>query len=175
MPGPQGYNVLDFSDYMSIWLLDSGHTHAVHGQQTDWLRETLLQRKAVPHKFISYHVPAYPSVRSFNEKISPSIRRYWVPLFEKFGIVAAFEHHDHAYKRTYPLKNHKIDPTGVIYLGDGGWGVQKPRARPASDFRWYLAKSAPKRNFIVVTISPDETRHFLAVDDNGDIIDETCR
>ena len=41
MPGKQGYNNLDFGNYLSLFLLDSGHTHPIDGAQTDWLNSAL--------------------------------------------------------------------------------------------------------------------------------------
>ncbi len=171
MPGLQGYNVLDFGDYMSIVLLDSGHTHQIEGLQTMWLSKTLESRKAVPYKFAIYHVAAFPSVRHFNGKGKPEIRKNWIPLFEQFGVKTVFEHHDHAYKRTWPMKAGKIDPKGVFFIGDGGWAVESIRTPKHPDKTWYLAKSAAARNAIMVTIH-DNACHFLAYDDNGTIIDE---
>lgn len=78
----------------------------------------------IPHVFPVYHVPAFPSVRSFSNQTSAAIRRNWVPLFERFGIKVAFEHHDHAYKRTVPIREEAIDPErGIVYFGDGAWGA----------------------------------------------------
>lgn len=171
MPGLQGYNVLDFGDYMSIVLLDSGHTHPIKGEQTKWLKSALESRLHVPHKFAIYHIAAFPSVRSYKGKCKPDIREHWVPLFEKFGVHAAFEHHDHAYKRTHPLKNGKVDPKGVLFIGDGGWGVETPRTPKNLKKAWYLAKALPSRNIIMVQIH-DQVRHFFAFDDNGKILDE---
>src|SRR5262249_5381579 len=37
------FNVLDFGDYLSIVMLDTGHIATVGGEQTDWLRTTLAQ------------------------------------------------------------------------------------------------------------------------------------
>lgn len=170
-PGIQGFNVLDFGSRMSIVVLDSGHTHPIEGYQTRWLGQTLEQRRTVPHKFGIYHVAAFPSVRKFNGKNKAKIRNNWVPLFEKFGVNAIFEHHDHAYKRTWPILNGKPDPKGVLYLGDGGWGVEKPRKPRKPADTWYLAKSASSRNVIFVTVHGHE-RHFIAINDDGQIIDE---
>jgi|694.fasta_scaffold14425_4 hypothetical protein len=170
MPGWQGYNVLDFGKYMSIILLDSGHTHSIRGKQTQWLYQTLNARKDVPNKFVIYHVAAFPSVRKFDGKIQEQIRRYWVPLFEQFGVKNVFENHDHAYKRTRPIKNKRIDPTGIVYVGDGGWAVEDPRPVNPLD-TWYLAKAIASRNVVLVTLQ-DTMRHFIAIDDNGTIIDE---
>lgn len=168
MPGAQGYNVLDFDKYLSIIILDSNHTHPVKGAQTHWLFHTLQQRKNIPHKFALYHVGAYPSVRSFDGDLSKQIRKYWVPIFDQFELSAAFEHHDHAYKRTYPLRNGKIDPAGVLYIGDGAWGIAKPRVPKE---RWYLAKTASAQYVLVVTLDGD-SRYFKAIDSMGNIIDE---
>jgi hypothetical protein len=167
LPNKRSYRVLDFGRYLSLVLLDSGHTHPIDSEQTDWLRQRLAGRQDVPHLFAVYHVPAYPSVRGFNNGVSAKIREHWVPLFEQFGVDVAFEHHDHVYKRTHPIRAEKIDPGGVLYLGDGGWGVipRKPRDR------WYLAKEASKQHFILVTIN-GQNRSFLAIDSEGQIFDQ---
>jgi hypothetical protein len=169
-PGPQGYQVLDFGNFMSLIVLDSEHTHPVAGTQTEWLKNTLEQRQHVPHKFAAYHVAAYPSVRNFNDKIQTQIRKNWSPLFEKYGVNVAFENHDHAYKRSKPIRNGKVDPKGVIYIGDGGWSVEKPRAPRRAEKFWYLAKTRASRNAVLVTIQQNE-QYFIAINDDGQIID----
>ncbi|NGX58242.1 MAG: hypothetical protein K940chlam3_01147 [Chlamydiae bacterium] len=173
MPGQQGYNVLDFGNYMTVVLLDSGHTHPVYGDQASWLEKTLKIREHFPHKFAVYHVPAYPCVRSMNKQpVSIHIRNHWVPIFEKHNLSVAFEHHDHAYKRSVLIRNGKEDPTGVLYLGDGGYGVSNPRKPASPSERWYLAHTAQKTNFIVGTLFPNGNRKFMAVDHEGDVFDE---
>lgn len=171
MPGPQGYNVLDFGNYMSIFLLDSGHTHPISGDQTIWLANNLEQRQAVPNKFALYHVPAYPSVRPYQDPYSMQIRKNWVSLFDQFYLTAAFENHDHAYKRSHPLLGGKINPTGVLYIGDGAWGVDKPRKATNLKKKWYLAKTIQSRHFLLVEIQP-ESRYVGAISPDGEILDE---
>nr|MCU0625971.1 metallophosphoesterase family protein [Gemmatimonadaceae bacterium] len=58
------HGVIDVGDYLSLVLLNTGHTMPIAGEQTEWLRATLAARRAVPHLFPVYHVPAYPSVRA---------------------------------------------------------------------------------------------------------------
>jgi len=169
MPGQQGYNVLDFGDYLSIILLDSGHTHSVGGPQTVWLENALRQRNHIWNKMAVYHVPAFPSVRPFNYDVSMQIRKNWVPLFEKYHLTMAFEHHDHAYKRTFPLRDGQIDLSGVVYMGDGAWGVHDPR-KPDTQ-RWYIANSASSRHFISAAIHPDR-REITAISFDGKVLDE---
>src|SRR5690625_4769659 len=98
-----GYGVLDFSDYMSIIILDTDHTHKIIGDQTNWLAGTMVARSDVPHLFPSYHVGAYPSGRPYNTAVSRRIRENFVPIFEENGVKLAFEHHDHTYERTVPI------------------------------------------------------------------------
>lgn len=169
MPGPQGYNALDFGNYMSIFLLDSNHTHPVDGKQKMWLTYALDSRRSIPYTFAAYHIPAFPSVRKIKPR-NQEIQNHWVPLFEQYGLTAAFEHHDHAYKRTLPLYQGKEDrEKGVLYLGDGAWGVETPRC-PHDPSYWYIAKSCQARHFILVTLDQSGPT-FTAIDSKGKIID----
>jgi len=173
-PGQRGYAALDFGKYLSLLLLDSGHTTPVGGEQTKWLAQTMRERRRVPHVFPIYHVTAYPSVRSDltggSGLITQQIRTNWCPVFDKYKLSVAFEHHDHAFKRTYPMRAGKVDARGTVYLGDGAWGVEvrQPRLEKAGE---YLAKSAAVRHFYVVTLYED-ARHILAVDESGSVFDE---
>ena len=85
-PGPRGYDCLDFGNYLSLFLLDSGITHPIEGAQTAWLKAELARRRSVPHLVPVYHVPAYPSIRSDvsgeSADLTRTIRRAWCPLFE---------------------------------------------------------------------------------------------
>lgn len=172
-PALGGYQVIDFDDYMRFWVLDSGHTHPIDGKQKEWLEETLAAQKEVPHKFAVYHVPAYPSVRKSKGKISKLVRETWTCLFENHGLNAAFEHHDHAYKRTHPIYQGKVDVSkGVLYLGDGAWGIGTPRTPKTPADRWYLAKTKGQRHFILVILY-GKKRHYMAVDHEGKVFDYT--
>ena len=166
---PTVYRTVDIGKDISIFALDSGHTAPVEGPQKTWLYESLRERKDVPNKFAIYHVPAYPSARSFTNKYSKVVRNHWVPLFEAFGVRTAFEHHDHAYKRTVPIRNGKEDPQGVMYMGDGAWGVKNPR-KPKKKL-WYLAESAQKRNVIHVQVEKDKIG-YTAIDEDNKILDQ---
>lgn len=169
MPGKSIYNVLDFNSYLSIFILDSGHANPINGQQTEWLKTALQVRQHVPHRLAIYHVPAYPSIRKFQNEQSAAIRSSWVPVFEQGGIQMAFEHHDHAYKRTHPLLKNRIHSEGIVYIGDGGWGVETPRTLRSK--RSYLAKFAPVRHFIAVTLTPSQ-QNVKCINDKGYLIDE---
>jgi hypothetical protein len=168
-PGGLSHRVVDFGGFMSIVLLDSGHTTAVGGEQAAWLESVLAARTGVPHLFAVYHVPAYPSVRSFGGEVSPDIRRHWSTLFDRYGLDVAFEHHDHAYKRTVPVRGGREDPGGVVYLGDGGWGVA-PRTVHDPDKTWYLRRAESVQSIIITTVHRGSRTH-RAVGPGGDLID----
>ncbi len=94
------YTTLDFGDYLSLVLLDTGHNTAIGGAQTDWLEETLRERRDHPHVVAVNHVPAYPSYRSMTGLLGKAgtgeeNRKHWVPLFEKYRVPVVLEHHDH--------------------------------------------------------------------------------
>ncbi len=163
------YAAIDFGDYLSLVLLDSGHVSA-HGEgQRAWLNETLAARTDRQHLFTAYHVPAYPSHRDFEGKYSALAREHWVPLFDQYGVDVSFEHHDHTYKRTHHLTAGERDIHGVLYLGDGAWGMS-PRRVATPKERPYLAKSVSSSHVIRVTLD-GKSRRFLAVDEKGRAID----
>ncbi len=179
------YGTLDFGDYLSLVLLDSGHVSAIGGAQTDWLDKALAERVDRPHLIAANHVPAYPSYRpasvpsstllsAFGIKEKPGSgtgtenRRYWCPLFEKYAVDAVLEHHDHTFKRTHPLKGGHVDKYGVPYLGDGSWG--QLRAPNAPEKLPYLAKVAKAYHMTVHKLEGDQRFH-VAVEENGKIAD----
>ncbi len=149
------YRTLDIGSYLNVFLLDTGHTYSIGGQQSLWLEQALKERENTPFKMAVYHVSAYPSVYPYSGKASAKIRKSWSPLFERYGVQVAFEHHNHAYKRTFPIKGEKIDPDGVIYLGDGAWGVA-PRKPLSPQKAWYLAKSKAVNCFWLATLREGE-------------------
>ncbi|MBS0603792.1 MAG: metallophosphoesterase family protein [Verrucomicrobia bacterium] len=160
------YRVLDAGNYLSLFLLDTGHSYNIGGQQTDWLKKTLSSRENVAYKMAAYHIAGYPSVYPFKGSGPKRIRAEWSPLFERYHLNVAFEHHNHAYKRTHPMKASKIDPDGVIYMGDGSWGVtpRKPK------HLWYLDAAAQVNAVCLVTLKPDASQ-VEALTISGQVID----
>lgn len=84
-------------------------------EQTPWLEETLKNSKAT-WKFATYHHPAYSSSAG---RDNTELRDAWIPLFDKYHVDLALQGHDHAYLRTFPLKDSKkvaSPKEGTIYL-----------------------------------------------------------
>jgi hypothetical protein len=174
-----GFASLDFGDYLSLVLLDTGHTTPIGGAQTDWLEKTLKARADHPNVLVVNHVPAYPSYRKF--EATPATedkpakagtgepnRDHWVPLFEKYRVPVVLEHHDHTFKRTKPLLNGSADANGVLYLGDGSWGrLRNPKA---PDKLHYLATASRDFHLSLHRIEGSERFH-LALDESGRVMD----
>lgn len=148
-PQKQLYRTLDFGSYLTLFLLDTGHFHPIEGRQTLWLEKALSSSSSIPYRFAIYHEAAYPSFYPYHGLIPKKIRTLWTPLFEKYNLLAAFENHNHAFKRTHPIKANQIDPQGVIYLGDGGWGAIPRRTNDL----WYLAKRSRKNSVLLIELT----------------------
>jgi hypothetical protein len=171
-----GFAALDFGDYLSLVLLDTGHTTPVAGAQADWLEKALKARKDHPNVFVVNHVPAYPSYRSMTTWTGKAgtgadNRKHWVPLFEKYRVPVVLEHHDHTFKRSKPLLGGLAHDNGVLYLGDGSWG--KLRTPKTPERLPYLAVSGRDYHLSLHRLQGRERFH-LALDENGRVMD-VCR
>lgn len=160
------YRTFDAGDYLSLFLLDSGHSYHIEGQQTQWLEKSLSARENTAYKMAVYHIGAYPSAYPYLGATPKKIREEWSPLFERYHLNAAFENHNHTYKRTFPLKEGKIDPEGVIYMGDGSWGVSPRKPKKL----WYMEKTAGTNAVCLVTLSR-ESSSIEALNLKGEVID----
>ncbi|MEY4167647.1 MAG: hypothetical protein RIR52_1471 [Acidobacteriota bacterium] len=176
---PEGRSnyVLDFGQYLSVIALDSGHTQPIDGAQADWLGETLAKRPGQQFLFGFYHYPAYGTTKApkgglpYDARQSVAIRASWIPHFERYGVTALFENDHHNFKRTHRLRNHKRDDeNGLLFLGDGAWGVQ-PREVPSPEVGWWLAKAEPRNHLFHVELRADGTATIEAVDVKGVVFD----
>lgn len=138
--GSVAHFVRRFGPRFALVVLDSGHT-CEHADQVAWLDEQLTALHHVPHKMAIYHIPLFPSVRSFTDKLSAEGRKQWLPLFDHHRVEVCFENHEHTYKRTKPLRAGQPAADGTLYLGDGSLGIGA-RALPTDADRHYLVQSA---------------------------------
>ncbi|EKE07853.1 MAG: hypothetical protein ACD_17C00498G0002 [uncultured bacterium] len=151
-PKKQLYRTVNFGNYLTLFLLDTGNFQPIEGCQTLWLEKELSSHTHVPYSFAVYHESAYPSHGPYYDIIPKKIRTYWAPLFEKYRLIAAFEHHNHAFKRTYPIKANQIDPDGIVYISNGGWGSNYHTAKDL----WYLEKKQRKGSVLLVELHPQK-------------------
>ncbi len=167
-----GNFAVDFGDYLSILGLDSGHTGKI-STQTAWLDEALRERTAIPRQFVCYHRPAWGTGVKGD---ATDIQREWSPLFEKYQVDCVFENDHHVYKRTHPITGGKIDQEkGILYLGDGSWGVNTRLIRKDwQEKRPWLARAESLNHLIRVDLTTREF-HYRALKADGELIDETRR
>lgn len=158
-----------FGANVIFFVLDTGHLVPHAGAQTAWLAENLAAHQDVRYKFAMYHVPLYPSHRSYDGGGSRAGRIHWQPYFDAYGMTTCFEHHDHTLKRSKLLRHGKEDPDGVLYIGDGSMGIG---ARTVDDeLRWYLETALPLSHYWVVDVDNDGIA-YRAYDENGELLDE---
>jgi hypothetical protein len=130
-PGGSGKNYFHTMISPKVALITLNSEISAGGDQQAWLAKTLFDlRPKVRWLLAEYHRPVWPAVKSPGKA-----KKFWVPLFEKFNIDLAIESDGHVIKRTVPIRNEKKDPTGIVYVGEGGLGV--PQRKPKSG-RWYL-------------------------------------
>ncbi|MBI1785239.1 metallophosphoesterase family protein [Candidatus Sumerlaeota bacterium] len=158
-----------FGKNVAILALDTGHFAPHAGSQAEWLDQSLASLTSVSHRFCVYHVPLYPSHRAHDDDGSVTGRRVWAPIFEKYQITAAFENHDHTFKRTKRIRAGAEDPEhGILYLGDGCWG--RPARTVDNQIRWYLDKQASLQHFWRVDVMGDRVE-YRAITKSGKIFD----
>ena len=183
--GIRSYGVLDFSDYLSVITLDTGHTHSVRSQ-TGWLRNTIENRTNQTHVLPVYHVPGWPTFRTMRDGtgLIDDVRNEWHPIFRDNDIRFVFEHHDHSYKRTNafvcepPINNalacEENEDFGVIYLGGGTWGSVVRDLHPgytSGSSQWVHAVNELENNFVLVELS-ESIRKISAVSLTRGVVDE---
>jgi 3',5'-cyclic AMP phosphodiesterase CpdA len=93
-------------------MLDSNRSI---GEQAVWLEDQLKNTDAT-WKIAVYHHPAYSSSPNRDNK---AVREMWGALFDKYHVDLALQGHDHAYLRTYPMRNQERVETpaeGTVYI-----------------------------------------------------------
>jgi len=136
---------LDFGDYLSLLLMDSGHVLRI-SSQTEWLKNNLEKRKSVPWVFASWHVPAFPSFRTWkHQKEIVEVREKWVPVLEGSTVTAVFNHHDHNLQR---VESEGKWGRKIPFLGNGALGVEaRPQKCPESQ---KLSKAFSQSDYVNV-------------------------
>lgn len=166
-PQKKLYRNIQFGNYLTLYLLDSGHFHPIDGPQSYWLSHALKETPTTAFSFAIYHESAYPSSTPYFGSAAKKIRTDWCSLFDEYHLQAAFEHHNHAFKRTFPLFHNQINAQGTVYLGDGSWGAEP---RKTNDL-WYLEKKAKKNGVWLVQLASQKAT-LTAIDLFNQPIDE---
>jgi hypothetical protein len=134
--------------------------------QAPWLEETLKNSTAT-WKFTLWHHPAYASKENRDNE---EVREYWVPLLDKYKVDIAFQGHDHAYMRTFPMRDNEIKETpaeGTIYLV----AVSGTKYYDQVD-RDYMAVGFEELSTYQIIDLEGKTLSYKAYDIDGKVVDE---
>ncbi|MGB0373098.1 MAG: metallophosphoesterase family protein [Opitutales bacterium] len=136
------------------------------GVQESFLKETLERYKSekVRWQLVAFHRPVYPAVKK------PGMLQRLVPHFESYNIDLVLESDGHCIKRTVPIRNNEQDPSGVVYLGEGGYGAPQ---RDPKDL-WYLEAPgfASKGDHLMLLRVTPEKIEYKTIGMNASVLDQ---
>lgn len=131
---------------------DSNDVSSVQAQ-LPWLEADLKAAQAdkdIEWTIVMAHHPAYSSSTHGS---TDYLRKYLVPLCDKYGVDLVFSGHDHDYERTKPLKGEKVVAAadGIYYVVAGGF-FSPPYANGKN---WWTDVSAhgDLYNYVVLSIN----------------------
>jgi len=158
--------------------LDSGYILKYDGIQEQFIKNVSESNKNLV-KMANFHVPMYPTC--FDAKyddprtISDAVK-YWGSLFDGYKFASIFENHVHLYKKTFPINGGvKVDDgEGVIYFGDGNWGIHPNycyQARANLNISGLVETFSNVTHVWLINISPETIAHY-AVNQTNQIFDQ---
>jgi hypothetical protein len=135
--------------------------------QAQWL-DHLLETTDPAWIIVSIHQPMYSTSKRRN------VTRYqdiFVPIFDRHGVDLVLQGHDHAYSRTFPLKNHrktKENEPGTVYL----MTITGPKSYPVSARYTHLFAKTLTGRQCFQSIQIDSTRLLVkSFDRSGTVFD----
>jgi hypothetical protein len=168
--GFSGYKGVDYiyscrlAPHFRIAVLNS--EMETSGAQEEMAKDIFEQYKKekVTFQLVAFHRPVYPAVKKAGR-----LKRL-VPMFEKYNIDLVLESDGHNIKRTVPIREEKMHPEGVVYLGEGGYGA--PQRQPKD--LWYLKSpgfASKGDHMMTLDVYPDRIDYkTVGIDD--EVIDE---
>lgn len=85
-------------------------------RQAEWLERKLIDNSQAQFRIVMFHHPPYHPRRNRDDS---EIQRFWLPLFDAYGVDLVLNGHDHSYLRTKKMAGHLPVPPGedgVIYV-----------------------------------------------------------
>ncbi len=159
------YYAIDLGAQVRLVTLNTETSTA--GDQAKWLDGELASSRPRYRWLVAqYHRPAFPAVKGPSTALQS-----WVPLFEKHNVDLVCEADGHNIKRTVPIRDGKLDETGIVYIGEGGLGV--PQRTPKDD-RWFLESPgmADQGHHVFVLTFQEDKLHGKCVLLGGKIRDQ---
>jgi hypothetical protein len=133
--------------------------------------EAQLQRgqetASIDWTVVVHHYAAYSSAAHGS---NPDVQRWWVPLYDEYGVDLVVNGHDHVYQRSKPLAGGDASEAGTTYVvsgagGDGRYSFEEGHPE------WEAARVGDTWGTTTFTVEGDRlTGRFL--DLNGTVRDE---
>lgn len=162
LPGNEKWYSFDYAYIHFTCLLSLTEDYAV--QQRAWLNKD-LKTATQPWKIVVAHHPAYSADKEHG--CTPFVLDHWVDLFERYNVDLYINGHAHNFERTWPIRDGRIDVSGVIYLTTGAAGA--PLHESSRD--WWTAVSESTHHYVIVDARPTELR-FVVYRVDGTVLDE---
>ena len=125
MPG-RDYSFDAGDVHFTILEGDGSRGYAPGGPYYDFLEKDLAAHASAKWKFVFFHYPTYSCGQHGS---TPWVDQFWVPLFDRYGVDAVFNGHDHDYERVVP------DKAGVHYFVMGLGGKSQDAIRHDCSFQ----------------------------------------
>lgn len=134
------YGSLEFGNYLQLLSLDTDHGNPI-AQCTDWLTNKIDGTKK--HVIPFFHRPFY-EYRGVRKATYDDAINQWMPLFQNAGVKIALNGHLHNYYRTKPIQDGNVvtGEEGIVYCGNGAWGLKRLSNGFKEPVPEYIAKQA---------------------------------
>jgi acid phosphatase type 7 len=87
--------------------------------QYRWLQDDLEKSAGSRWLFAFMHKPPFSMGAHGDDE---SVKKYWVPIFDRYSVDAVFSGHEHLYERTRPLMGGHPSEKGTVYIVSGSSG-----------------------------------------------------
>ena len=174
LPEPEYYYQYRYGN-TDFFVVDSNKSLKPDSEQYRWL-DRELGKSTARWKIAYHHHPAWSSdeddygdTRKNIYRLGDLNVRNLVGLYEKHQVDIVFNGHIHAYERTWPLRNGKVNTkSGVIYITSGGGGGTLEDFSPLPT--WFKAQVRVDHHFCLVNIQ-GERLELKAFDQKGNLFD----
>ena len=151
----------------------NSNTESLVTQQKAWLEADLQAARAdaaLKYILVMFHHPAYSASTVHGSTLR--VQTHWVPLFEKYSVDLVVSGHDHAYERSYPVREGQkaaAGVTGVVYMVAGGFFA--PPYTAGKDWWTVTSTDGTDGNYVVVDASEAGLAFKAYTGDGSAVID----
>lgn len=163
--GPPGLQeTVYFIDYQGVRII-SLNTEEKHEEQVAWLDRVLASN---PHRWtiLTLHRPMFSSAKGRDNE---TLRKLWMPLFDKHHVDLVLQGHDHTYARSKNLRSGitvRNDQSGTVYVVS----VSGPKMYNLEREPWMQRAAEDTQLYQIITVNGN-TLHYEARTVTGEIYD----